>query len=112
MADTHWWQQGIFYQVYPRSFQDSNADGIGDLEGIRHRLDYLCWLGIDALWISPINPSPMADFGYDITHYCEVAPIFGSLVDFDRLIAAAHARLIKVIRLRPEPYLGTTFVVP
>ena len=97
MADTHWWQQGIFYQVYPRSFQDSNADGIGDLEGIRRRLDYLCWLGIDALWISPINPSPMADFGYDITDYCDVAPIFGSLVDFDRLIAAAHARRIKVI---------------
>ena len=97
MADTHWWQQGIFYQVYPRSFQDSDADGIGDLEGIRRRLDYLCWLGIDALWISPINPSPMADFGYDITDYCDVAPIFGSLVDFDRLIAAAHARRIKVI---------------
>jgi alpha-glucosidase len=97
MADTHWWQQGIFYQVYPRSFQDSNADGIGDLEGIRHRLDYLCWLGIDALWISPINPSPMADFGYDITDYCDVAPIFGSLMDFDRLITAAHARRIKVI---------------
>ena len=97
MADTHWWQQGNFYQVYPRSFQDSNADGIGDLEGIRRRLDYLCWLGIDALWISPINPSPMADFGYDITDYCDVAPIFGSLVDFDRLIAAAHARRIKVI---------------
>ena len=86
--------------MYPRSFQDSNADGIGDLEGIRRSLDYLCWLGIDALWISPINPSPMADFGYDITDYCDVAPIVGSLVDFDRLI------------LRPEPYLGPTSVVP
>src|SRR5262250_701755 len=82
-----WWQRGIIYQVYPRSFQDSNGDGVGDLKGIRRRLDYLTWLGIDAIWISPIYPSPMADFGYDVADYCDVAPIFGTLVDFDALVA-------------------------
>ena len=78
-ADALWWQRGIIYQIYPRSFQDSNGDGIGDLAGIRLRLDYLRWLGVDAIWISPIYPSPMADFGYDITDYCGVDPIFGTL---------------------------------
>src|SRR3954469_24915614 len=91
-----WWQRGIVYQVYPRSFQDSNGNGIGDLEGIRRRLGYLRWLGIDAIWISPIYPSPMADFGYDITDYCGVDPIFGSLDDFDRLVTEAHALGLKV----------------
>jgi len=92
-----WWQRGVFYQVYPRSFQDSNGDGVGDLEGIRRRFDYLCGLRVDAVWISPFYPSPMADFGYDITNYCDVDPVFCTLADFDRLIAEAHARGLKVI---------------
>jgi len=92
-----WWQHGIVYQVYPRSFQDSNGDGVGDLAGIRRRLDYLAGLGVDAVWISPIYPSPMADFGYDVADYCDVDPLFGSLADFDALIADAHARGLKII---------------
>jgi alpha-glucosidase len=92
-----WWQTGTIYQIYPRSFQDSNGDGIGDLEGIRQRLDYLVWLGVDAVWISPFYPSPMHDFGYDITEYCGVDPIFGTLESFDRLLAAAHSKGLKVI---------------
>src|SRR5687768_12175018 len=92
-----WWQRGIVYQVYPRSFMDSNGDGIGDLPGIISRLDYLRWLGVDAVWISPIYPSPMKDFGYDVADYTGVHPMFGTLADFDRLLAAAHARDLKVI---------------
>jgi alpha-glucosidase len=95
--DPHWWQSGIVYQIYPRSFQDSNGDGIGDLEGIIARLDYLVWLGVDALWLSPVYPSPMADFGYDVSNYVDIDPIFGSLGDFDRLVAEAHRRGLKVI---------------
>ena len=97
MAEWQWWQQGIIYQIYPRSFQDSNGDGIGDLDGIRSRLDYLTWLGVDAMWISPIYPSPMADFGYDISDYCGIDERFGTLEDFDRLLAEAHERNLKVI---------------
>ncbi len=97
MPDWQWWQRGVVYQIYPRSFQDTNGDGIGDLRGICERLDYLVWLGVDAIWISPIYPSPMADFGYDIADYCNVDPIFGTLGDFDRLIAEAHGRGLKVI---------------
>jgi alpha-glucosidase len=92
-----WWQRGIVYQVYPRSFQDSNGDGVGDLDGIRARLDYLVELGVDAVWISPIFPSPMADFGYDVSDYTDVHPLFGDLAAFDWLLAAAHARGLKVI---------------
>ena len=92
-----WWQRGTIYQVYPRSFQDSNGDGIGDLPGITSRLDYLRWLGVDAVWISPVYPSPMADFGYDVANYVDIHPMFGTLEDFDRLLAAAHARGLKVI---------------
>jgi alpha-glucosidase len=97
MADALWWQQGIIYQIYPRSFQDSNADGIGDLNGIGRRLDYLCRLGVDAVWISPIYPSPMADFGYDIADYRGIDAIFGTLADFDRLLAEAHVWGLKLI---------------
>ncbi len=97
MMRSVWWQHGVVYQIYPRSFQDSNGDGVGDLDGIAGRLDYLAWLGVDAIWISPIYPSPMSDFGYDVADYCDVDPLFGSLADFACLIAAAHARGIKVI---------------
>ncbi len=92
-----WWKRGVIYQIYPRSFQDSNGDGIGDLTGIANRMDYLQWLGIDAIWISPFFTSPMADFGYDVADYCDVDPIFGTLADFDAMLAAAHAHDINVI---------------
>ena len=93
----HWWQTGIIYQIYPRSFQDTNADGVGDLNGIRRRLDYLEALNVDAIWISPIFPSPMHDFGYDVADYCDIHPLFGTLDDFDRLLAEAHGRGLRVI---------------
>jgi glycosidase len=94
--DRLWWQHGVIYQIYPRSYQDANGDGVGDLEGIRQRLDHLAWLGVDALWLSPFQPSPMADFGYDVADYCGVDPLFGTLEDFDRLLTDAHARGIRV----------------
>jgi alpha-glucosidase len=94
---TQWWQTGVIYQIYPRSFQDSNGDGIGDLRGITARLDYLAGLGIDAIWISPFYPSPMADFGYDVADYTGVDPLFGTLADFDALLAAAHQKGLRVI---------------
>ena len=92
-----WWQHGIIYQIYPRSFKDSNGDGIGDLRGIMSQLEYLAWLGVDAVWISPFYPSPMVDFGYDVTDYCNVDPLFGDLETFDTLIEQAHRRNLKVI---------------
>lgn len=96
--DEHrWWQKGIIYQIYPRSFQDSNGDGVGDLPGILSRLDYLQWLGVNAVWISPIYESPMADFGYDISDYCSIHPLFGSLSDFDKLLEEIHRRGMKLI---------------
>jgi alpha-glucosidase len=95
--DPLWWQRGIVYQVYPRSFMDSDGDGVGDLAGVLSRLDYLRELGVDALWLSPIYPSPMKDFGYDVADYCGVDRVFGTLADFDRLVEAAHARGLKVI---------------
>ncbi|MCA1458115.1 DUF3459 domain-containing protein [Bradyrhizobium sp. BRP22] len=95
--DKDWWRRGIFYQVYPRSFQDSNGDGVGDLKGILRRLPYLRELGVDAFWLSPIYPSPMADFGYDISDYTGVDPLFGTMEDFDALVAAAHDAGLKLI---------------
>ena len=92
-----WWERGVVYQVYPRSFQDSDGDGVGDLAGIERRLDYIAGLGVDAIWLSPIFPSPMADFGYDVADYCDVEPLFGTLADFDRLLAAAHERGLKLL---------------
>jgi alpha-glucosidase len=97
MQRSLWWQYGVLYEVYPRSLQDSNGDGIGDLPGILKRLDYLAGLGIQAIWIAPFYPSPMADFGYDIADYCNVDPMFGTLADFDRLLQAVHARGLKLI---------------
>src|SRR4051794_12877224 len=92
-----WWKAGTVYQVYPRSFQDTDGDGVGDLRGITARLDYLAWLGVDALWLSPVCRSPMADYGYDVSDYCDVDPLFGTLADFDELVAEAHHRRLKVI---------------
>ena len=92
-----WWKGAVIYQIYPRSFQDSNADGIGDLPGITARLDHVASLGVDGIWISPFFTSPMADFGYDVADFCDVDPIFGTLSDFDALIAKAHGLGLKVI---------------
>jgi alpha-glucosidase len=92
-----WWCSAVVYQIYPRSFRDTTGNGIGDLEGVRSRLDYLSWLGVDAIWLSPIYPSPMADFGYDVADYCDIHPLFGTLEDFDRLVAEAHQRDIRVL---------------
>ena len=96
-AAAEWWKTAVVYQIYPRSFQDSNGDGVGDLAGIVTRLDAMVALGVDAIWISPIFPSPMADFGYDVSDYCGIDPMFGTLEDFDHLVAAAHERGLKVI---------------
>src|SRR5437867_9303448 len=92
-----WWEDAVVYQIYPRSFQDSDGDGVGDLRGIEERLDYLAWLGVDAFWLSPIYPSPLADFGYDVSDYFGVDPQFGSLEDFDRLVEGAHRRRLRVL---------------
>ncbi len=95
--DLRWWQKAIVYQIYPRSFQDSNGDGIGDLPGITWRLDYLRSLCVDAIWLSPFYPSPMKDFGYDITDYTSVDPAFGTMEDFDYLLEESHRRGLKLI---------------
>ncbi len=97
MAVDPWWRSGVVYQIYPRSFLDTGGDGVGDLEGVRRKLDHLTWLGVDAVWLSPIFPSPMADFGYDVADYCDVDPLFGSLAGFDALLAEAHARGLRVL---------------
>ena len=104
-SDRKWWQDGIIYQIYPLTFADANGDGIGDLEGITKRLDYLndgnpdskTSLGIDAIWLSPINRSPMVDNGYDVSDYYDISAKFGTLKDFEILIAEAHKRGIKII---------------
>src|ERR1700743_2219469 len=96
--DAHpWWHGAVIYQIYPRSFFDSNGDGIGDLAGITAKLDYVASLGVDAIWLSPFFVSPMKDFGYDVSDYRAVDPIFGTLEDFDRLVARAHALGLRVI---------------
>ncbi|MDF3820854.1 alpha-glucosidase [Leptospira sp. 96542] len=96
-----WWKEAVIYQIYPRSFKDSNGDGVGDLEGVIQKLDYLAGnkdsLGIDAIWLSPVNPSPMYDFGYDISDYEEIDPVFGDIPTFKRLLKEAHKRDIKII---------------
>jgi alpha-glucosidase len=97
MGDYLWWRDGVIYQIYPRSFADSNGDGLGDLPGIASRLDYLGDLGVDAIWLSPVYPTPDKDFGYDISDYIAIDPRFGSLADFDRLVVEAHQRGIHVI---------------
>lgn len=100
MADTGgftWWKHGVVYQIYPRSFYDTNGDGVGDLPGIVEKLDYLARLGVDALWLSPVNTSPMFDFGYDISDYRGIDPVFGTINDCGRLIDEAHRRNIKII---------------
>jgi alpha-glucosidase len=97
MQKARWWQTGVIYQIYPRSFQDTDGDGVGDLRGIIQRLPYLVELGVNAIWISPIFTSPMADFGYDVANYTDIDPLFGSLADFDALLENAHKQGIKVI---------------
>lgn len=102
LHDLRWWERGVIYQVYPRSFKDSNGDGIGDLQGLIDQLDYLNdgtpdSLGIDCIWLSPFFPSPMADFGYDVSDYCDVDPMFGDLATFDRLVSEAHKRGIRIV---------------
>jgi alpha-glucosidase len=101
MAELRWWQRGAIYQIYPRSFSDSNGDGVGDLAGIAQRLDYLAGsersLGVQAIWLSPFYPSPMADFGYDVADYTSVDPLFGTLTDFDVLVSQAHTRGMRVV---------------
>ncbi|MDB5695135.1 MAG: alpha-amylase, partial [Sphingomonas bacterium] len=94
---TRWWQHGVIYQIYPRSFRDGNGDGVGDLAGIESRIEYLASLGVDGIWLSPICPSPMTDFGYDVADYCDVDPLFGTLADLDRLIAKLHAAGLKLL---------------
>jgi len=97
-AEGHqWWQHAVFYEIYPRSFADSNDDGIGDLKGITSKLDYLKDLGVDAIWISPCFPSPQVDFGYDVSDYENIDPMYGSLTDFDMLAADAKRHGIHII---------------
>jgi alpha-glucosidase len=92
-----WWRRGVIYQIYPRSFRDGNGDGVGDLPGIIGGPDYLQSLGVDAIGLSPIYPSPMVDFGYGVSDYTGIHPLFGTLADFDRLLAEAHGRGLRVI---------------
>src|SRR5579871_2103350 len=92
-----WWKHAVFYEIYPRSFQDSDGDGVGDLNGITQRLDYLESLGVDAIWIAPFYPSPQVDFGYDISDYQSIDAQFGTLADFDRLVSEAHRHHIRLI---------------
>ena len=96
-ADPDWWRGAVIYQIYPRSYQDSDGDGVGDLAGITSRLDHIAGLGVDAIWISPFFNSPMKDFGYDVSDYCDVDPMFGRLADFDALVRRAHDLGLRVM---------------
>lgn len=96
-VDLAWWRRGVVYQIYPRSFADVSGDGVGDLSGVLAHVDHLQWLGVDALWMSPIYPSPMADFGYDVAKYTDIDPVFGTLEQFDTLLDAAHRRGLRVL---------------
>ena len=108
-----WWRDAVFYEIYVRSFADSNGDGVGDLPGIRSRLPYLRDLGVDAIWLTPFYPSPGADHGYDVADYVDVDPRFGTLADFDALVAAATSSACGVHRRhRPEPHVERARVVP
>jgi alpha-glucosidase len=91
-SERNWWKNAVIYEVYPRSFQDTNSDGIGDLKGITQHLDYLQKLGVDAIWLTPVYPSPNADFGYDIADYRDISPEYGSLDDFNELVDEPHLR--------------------
>ncbi len=95
--DQTWWKHAVIYEIYPRSFKDSTGDGVGDLNGITQKLDYLQGLGIDAIWIAPMYPSPQVDFGYDISDYENVDPQYGTLADFDKLQAEAKKRNIRIV---------------
>ena len=97
MEDFLWWRDGVIYQIYPRSFNDTNGNGLGDLAGITARLDYLAELGVDALWLSPFYPTPDADFGYDISDHVDVDPRFGALDNFDKLVEESHKKGIRII---------------
>src|SRR4051812_14011390 len=92
-----WWERSVIYQIAVMSFQDSDGDGRGDIRGLLQRLDHLTWLGVDAVWLTPVYPSPRLDFGYDIADFCAIDPIYGSLCDFDELVGALHARDIRLI---------------
>src|ERR1700677_2168487 len=96
-TSTPWWRSGLLYQIYIRSFADSDGDGVGDLGGVIDRLDHLSWLGVDGIWLSPITPSPNADFGYDVSDYCAVEPAYGTMADLDELVTSARARGIQVL---------------
>jgi alpha-glucosidase len=95
--DVGWWTASVIYEVYPRSFADSDGDGVGDLRGILARMPYIASLGVDGIWLTPFQVSPQVDQGYDIADYCDVDPMFGTLADFDAVLAAAHAHGVKVL---------------
>ncbi len=112
-AGHQWWQNGVFYEIYPRSFADSNNDGVGDLNGITSKLDYLKDLGVDAIWITPCFPSPQVDFGYDVSDYLNIDPMYGTLADFDKLASEAQeAQHPYHSRFRGESHLRSASVVP
>ncbi len=96
-AGHQWWQHAVFYEIYPRSFADSNDDGVGDLNGISSKMSYLHELGVDAIWITPCYPSPQVDFGYDVSDYLNIDPMYGNLADFDRMVADGKKRHVRII---------------
>src|ERR1700730_16417281 len=96
-AQAPWWTHAVIYEIYPRSFQDTDGDGVGDLKGVTQRLDYLKELGVDAIWLTPFYPSPNADFGYDVSDYTNVAPEYGTMADWDALVREANKRSIRIL---------------